>query len=114
MKTAEQLAEEYKNKIAQRDIYAMGTLSQRELDYLKEGFLAGYQAAAPQWISVKDRLPDYHLDVLFLQKENFLCFVGWRAKKNQWVDSSEMGMHDIVIMEGCSYWMPLPKPPEDK
>lgn len=44
-KTPEELAEEYKNKIAQRDIYAMGTLSQRELDYLKDGFLAGYQAA---------------------------------------------------------------------
>jgi len=48
-KTPEELAEEYKNKIAQRDIYAMGTLSQRELDYLKEGFLAGYQAAKDQY-----------------------------------------------------------------
>ena len=44
-KTPEEMAEECKNKIAQRDIHAMGTLSQRELDYLKEGFLAGYKAA---------------------------------------------------------------------
>jgi len=69
---------------------------------------------APQWISVKDRLPENHLDVLFLQKDNCSCFVGWRAEKNQWVDHSEMGMHDDVIKISCSHWMPLPKPPEEK
>ena len=53
MKTPEELAEECKNKIAQRDIYAMGTLTQREQDYLKEAFLAGYQAA-------KEQLPPFH------------------------------------------------------
>jgi len=66
------------------------------------------------WISVKDRLPEYHLDVLFLQKGDCSCFVGWRAEKDQWVDHSESGMHDKCIKRGFTHWMPLPKPPREE
>jgi hypothetical protein len=66
------------------------------------------------WISVKDRLPEYNVDVLFLQKDDCLCFVGWRAKEDQWVCSQENGMHDNFITRGFSHWMPLPEPPKEE
>jgi predicted DNA binding protein len=56
MKTPEELAEECKNKIAQRDIYAMGTLTQREQDYLKEAFLAGYHARDKEVANLKEEI----------------------------------------------------------
>jgi hypothetical protein len=46
-KTPEQMAEECKERVAKRDIYALGTMTHREQAYFKEAFLAGYQAAAP-------------------------------------------------------------------
>jgi hypothetical protein len=45
MKTPEQMAEECKERVAKRDIYALGTMTHREQAYFKEAFLAGYKAA---------------------------------------------------------------------
>jgi hypothetical protein len=103
IKTPEEMAEECKNKIAQRDIYAMGTLSQREVDYLKEAFLAGYQAAAPEWISVKDRLPDFEV----------LCV--WVDVRRIAVDGlGARGVGDCEPWEeGYTHWMPIPELPKE-
>jgi len=117
MKTPEELAEEYKNKIAQRDIYAMGTLSQRELDYLKEAFLAGYQAATPQWISVKDRLPEEDIAVLVYGQvlNDPPDVIGVRRRYNgdqEWKHTWESEDGFIYREDDVTHWMPLPKPPE--
>jgi hypothetical protein len=52
MKTPEELAEEFSKVNAETDVGALGCYRQG----LYEGFLAGYQAAASQWISVGDRI----------------------------------------------------------
>lgn len=105
MKTPEELAEECKNKIAQRDIYAMGTLTQREQDYLKQAFLAGDQAAAPQWISVKERLPEAEQRVVIFDRGQFS--VSYLTVWGHWAIEQQ------DVMKEPTYWMPLPKPPED-
>ena len=113
-KTPEEMAEECKNKIAQRDIHAMGTLSQRELDYLKEGFLAGYQAAAPQWISVKERLPKLWNDYLAFGYGPTIpasCFVAvYDPKSNKWYDMhTDWDWSDVI-----THWQELPEPPKEE
>jgi len=139
-KTPEEMAEDWSKKRTKQETgyYDMWLVNEWKL--AREAFLAGYKAAQDQladadkvmpdscehildmgkmvdvngWISVKDRLPEYNVDVLFLQKDDCLCFVGWRAKEDQWVCSQENGMHDNFITRGFSHWMPLPEPPKEE
>lgn len=110
-KTPEELAQEYENKIAQRDIYAMGTLTQREQDYLKEGFLAGYQAAAPQWISTLEKLPKTLEPVLLFapskQEQIAIGFCYSVDRVYAW-----NVQHVTYSGDDVAYWMPLPKGPQ--
>ncbi len=96
----------------------------------KYGFLAGYQAAKdqfadsskvmPQWISVKDRLPEigergYSDDVLMLSEhvmevthiEKVKRIVKWKGLEE--VIETNNG----TPIEEFTHWMPLPKPPEE-
>jgi len=97
MKTPEELAEAYANLWP--DMCINGA---------KKGFLAGYQAAAPQWISVKDRLPedgdDLSIMLVWRRIEHDYDTVRWRYQQG-W---------DCVIQDKATitHWMPLPKPPE--
>lgn len=116
-KTPEQMAKEY--------------IEQKQLEYDEAGgayygFLAGYQAgrlnsegvqaAKPQWISVKDRLPEYDQFVLLWHPDCKRQFVGFR------VDSGimdplfwwhlELDMHEPERI--ITHWMPLPEAPKDK
>jgi hypothetical protein len=103
MKTPEELAEEY----ADTQHY---DVDQEWSDSYK-GFLAGYQAAALQWISVKDRLPE----------TNELCIVNteWRAivpalyGNESWIFDEGQGWSEKVLSY-VSHWMPLPEPPKDE
>jgi len=101
-KTPEELAEEYlKNN--------------HEYFSAKEAFLAaykaGYQAAAPQWISVKDRLPENNLEVLFFSQEYDGCFVGYKAVEGSYVDPESNGLSVSNIQKYYTYWTLLPEPP---
>jgi len=117
MKTPEELAEEW----------ASNRCPEQGPEFIvwnmcKDDFLAGYQAgrlnskavqaAAPQWISVKDRLPENISDVLILSKEKESCVGYYRSSDNDWnmynpCCSFHMELH------GVTHWMPLPKPPEE-
>ena len=135
MKTPEELAEEWsaitfdeselpeheKSKLSDLVTYkAMASL----------GFLAGYQAAAPQWISVKDRLPEDGTGWLtvygsipnlrffvgpgyydYVKKEWLTRFLNYRARK----DANNLVTDQIEYLpfEQVTHWMPLPKPPEE-
>lgn len=67
----------------------------------------------PQWISVKDRLPDDASDVLAYYDcgdTGQVMFVNYY--KNNWYDAV---FNDLIddLEQGCiTHWMSLPKPPE--
>ena len=79
---------------------------------LFEGWLA--RAAQSEWISVKDRLPEYKND-----REQFLIMCQWkREPKTYFYKTSrllKMLDHIYFDSEPCGadviYWQPLPAPP---
>ncbi len=115
MKTPEELAEEY-------------CASPHE----KDAFLAGYQAAKdqfadsskvmPQWISVKDRLPeipenDYSNCVLLLRADKFIVI----ARVEKCVRFVRPLQEAVIVetdngdpIEEFTHWMPLPAAPKEE
>lgn len=62
---------------------------------------------APQWVSVKDKLPEPLTDVLvYQQTPRGNCDIGisWRKGNGEWMYKN--------ICETL-YWMPLPEPPKE-
>jgi len=110
-KTPNELADEHSNKYLD-PINKIAALS---------SFLAGYQAAAPQWISMKDRLPeipenDYSNRVLLLRADGFIviariekCVRFVRPLQQALIVETDNG--DPI--EEFTHWMPLPNPPEE-
>jgi Protein of unknown function (DUF551) len=72
-----------------------------------------------EWISVKDRLPDYNQEVLFVSGKNEVS-VGIRFQYQEGVDiwASNEGIYfnDSIQQEWavCKYWMPLPSKPDEE
>jgi hypothetical protein len=85
-----------------------------------DAFYAGYQAAKPQWISVKERLPeipdnDYSNRVLLLRADRFIVIA--RIEKcvrfvRPFQEAFFIETEDGDQIEEFTHWMPLPKPPE--
>jgi len=101
MKTPEEMAEEWIEKNGWniepfRDEYT--------IEFQKQGYIAGYKAAVPQWVSVNERLPDFEV----------LCI---------WVDVRRIAVNGLAARgvddcepweEGYTHWMPLPEPPKEE
>lgn len=105
-KTPEELAAEYADsQWPRKKGFTYGGLNR----WLNEAFLAGHQAAAPQWISVKDRLPEEDQEVLIYDWPSRSTCIFWKSRKlaHQWELSNGRNCNP-------THWMPLPKPPEDK
>ena len=114
MKTPEELAEEYADYHVVRGIDLIKVHCQGTIERTKNAWLAGYQTAAPQWISVKDRLPEARRLVLYLHELHGHS-VGYYdpeyPKPNyQWI-SLEWGDNNNARI---THWMPLPSSPEVK
>lgn len=75
--------------------------SQKEIDKIK-------------WISVKERLPEDNLEVLFFSQEYDGCFVGYKAAEGSYVDPESNGLSVSNIQKYYTYWRLLPEPPEEK
>lgn len=69
-----------------------------------------------KWISVKERLPEDGIEVLFYspEKEMNCCFVGYKATKNEYVDPEGNGLIARQIEKYYTHWMPLPAPPKEE
>jgi hypothetical protein len=116
-KTPKELAKEYVLSRHDVNVEYSGTL-----EGCKDDFLAGYQAAAPQWISVKDCLLElnehgYSDDVLLLSQDGRIEVSSIQKVKRvvKW-----RGIESVIEtgngtrIEEFTHWMPLPKLPEDK
>ena len=71
-----------------------------------------------EWISVKDRLPEYNQEVLFVNGKNQVS-VGGRFPPGEgteeWSSDHSIYFSDSILQEWatCKFWMPLPKPPKE-
>lgn len=88
---------------------------------LFEGFLAGYQAAKPQWISVKDRLPEDGVGWCTV----YGCILSrWSVQpgfydreSKEWVSRFINGYMDdegYAPFKSVTHWMPLPEAPKEE
>ena len=113
-KTPEQMAEEW-------------TENNDECEFARDAFLAGYQAAKdqfadvdkvmPQWISVKERLPEAGVEVLIFGKvfNDISKILGVRARFNgdqSWKYTWESEDIHIYMQDDVTHWMPLPEAPK--
>lgn len=119
-KTPEQMAEEHANNSGElEDTYVW------RAD--RDGFLAGYQAAKPQWISVEERLPEYDQLALLWQSEMQAQFVGrrrdsglafplyyWECTEDFFEAWKEIYYPKLMHQGVVTHWMPLPAPPKEE
>jgi len=62
------------------------------------------------WISVKDRLPEYNVSVLTTHKDSSVL-IGWRASTNSRGENWKIGVD--CKPNSITHWMPLPEPPKE-
>lgn len=100
-KAPEEMAEEYASSITRES----ERFIRSDVEY---AFFAGYKAAAPQLISVKDRLPECG--------ENYLVLFRVRGDKHSpvqfeitWFDNT----WDFPSTFEVTHWMPLPNLPKN-
>lgn len=62
-----------------------------------------------EWISVKDRFPEWQREVIVLSKSNEI-YRGWRYK-NRWVllVLGKQSFAKDFKVRGITHWMPLPE-----
>jgi len=117
-KTPEELAEEYLRYENESNYWA------------KHAYLAGYQAAAPQWISVDKRLPEDHRHYIVVSKAEIVDAPVWyngcqswqmelayySQRYERWMKGNPT-LKDVPenkITFEVTHWMPLPEPPKEE
>lgn len=117
MKTPEEMAEEY---VAHNRSYPYNPLNAQDR-YMRNSYLVGYQAAKPQWISVKERLPSDSVGWVTV----YGCILSrWSVQpgfydknNNEWVSrfiGRYMDDDGYAPFEDVTHWMPLPEPPKEE
>lgn len=88
---------------------------------VSDAFLAGYDAAEPKWISVRERLPEKFRSVALVDIASWengpvdrnIYSIGYLNKccsANYWSTNDSRGQ----AINAFTHWMPLPKPPEEE
>ena len=85
---------------------------------LHEGYLAGYKTAAPQWISVKDRLPENMQTVIYRLSVPTVKGPTWKIDYGEW-DANEQSFFGEFfdyrdLQWDVTHWMPLPELPKEE
>lgn len=70
-----------------------------------------------EWISVKDKLPKYGDEVLFVNGKNKVSvgqLMPFEPNANIWATEKSIYFNDSIECEYCvcKFWMPLPPPPK--
>ena len=64
-----------------------------------------------EWISVKDKLPDYFTSVLVWCPGNKCIYAAYRNTRQEWYTFDDtIAGHVVVNM--VTHWMPMPQPPK--
>lgn len=80
----------------------------RVWDDAREGLVPADAVKQPQWVSVKERLPDKCVKVLVHGRSYSAAVLGWVDNFDRWmVEDSNMLIYDPSV----THWMPLPEPP---
>jgi hypothetical protein len=112
MKTPEEMAREryHTDRVGDEAI---------DVNLQRQAYITGYQAAQPQWISVKDRLPEEDAAVLVygqvLNDPPDIIGVRRMYKGDQeWKRTWESEDGFIYDEDDVTHWMPLLPPPKDE
>jgi hypothetical protein len=113
MQSAQELSEQ-----AIKWIKTAPTASERCNQCACEGYVAGYKAAAPQWISVKNRMPKHDQQVLYRIEIKTKNGIGYKLDYGEYDLERQVfyGEYFDYVDEGWSitHWMPLPEPPKEE
>jgi hypothetical protein len=113
MKTPEEMAEE----LDRQAVLYVSLKARNDVSYYvgMDCYRAGYKAAAPQWISVKDRLPEEHKSVLGIVYDEirlgYIELVSTDPGQFHW---SGPGMYIDKGHYALTYWQELPEPPKEE
>ena len=133
MKTPEEMTYEYGKKfdsveISKNDIYmawydgykvaqehAHAALEEAEAEMAKmKDQLAGVSKVMPQWISVKDRLPDIYQRVLILIRGRIFISSIEEEYGDEYRDGAIRFWDGDWDWPEVTHWMPLPAPPKEE
>ena len=87
---------------------ALEALEDNKFRY-ESGFVAGFAAAQPKWISVEERLPEPERDVLTLHRGKYHCIGYYSEDCELWI------LNDAPVYdETVTHWMELPQAPKEE
>ena len=90
-----------------------GRLAKLQAADMLEKLSAEKDAKKPEWISVKDRLPERDRKVLVIDGHNSIRILAfWRKNGNEWEWITET--YGISKKNDVKMWMPLPEPPKEE
>ena len=124
-KKPEELAEEYTTVLE-----AVPLMHYLPTEPCRKAFLAGYKAAAPQWISVKTKLPEDHRHYIVVSKAETVNAPVWyngcqswqmelayySQRYERWMTGNPI-LKDVPekkITFEVTHWQELPEPPKEE
>lgn len=77
--------------------------------YLRKVYTKGYEVGTKQspWISVKERLPKYNIEVIIYHEYRFYVGFMYYSMKSNWWRVNEDERTDMIVSED-DFWMPIP------
>lgn len=68
---------------------------------------AEWQSKQSPWISVKERLPEYNIEVIIYHEYRFYVGFMYYSMKSNWWRVNEYERTDMIVSED-DFWMPIP------